>query len=73
MNDTSIAALQRAIDHFGGAAPMAQKAGISKAAIYFWLAGRPVSPSFAVKIEQATGGAVTRAELRPDLFGELTG
>lgn len=50
---------------------MAQQTGISKAAIYFWLAGRPVSPIFAVKIEQATGGAVTRAELRPDLFGEV--
>lgn len=66
-----ISALQKAVDHFGGAPQMAQQTGISKAAIYFWLAGRPVSPPFAVKIEQATGGAVTRADLRPDLFGEV--
>lgn len=47
---------------------MVEQTGISKAAIYFWLAGRPVSAEYAVKIEQATGGTVSRAELRPDLF-----
>lgn len=27
------------------------------------------SPAFAIAIERETGGAVTRAEIRPDIFG----
>lgn len=30
---------------------------------------RQASPVLAFKIEQATNGAVTRADLRPDIFG----
>lgn len=32
--------------------------------------GRKASPKLALAIEEATGGKVTRAELRPDLWGE---
>lgn len=31
---------------------------------------RRVPSEWAVKIEQATGGLVTRAEIRPDIFGD---
>jgi DNA-binding transcriptional regulator YdaS (Cro superfamily) len=48
---------------------MAQYLGIT--ATYMSLlihAQRRPSPQMAVKIEQATQGLVTRAELRPDIF-----
>ena len=35
-----------------------------------WRGKRP-SAELAAKIEQATAGQITRAALRPDLFGEL--
>lgn len=31
--------------------------------------GRPVPTDICPKIEQATGGEITRHELRPDIFG----
>jgi DNA-binding transcriptional regulator YdaS (Cro superfamily) len=31
---------------------------------------RQASPALAIKIETATNGAVTRADLRPDLWGD---
>ena len=31
---------------------------------------RDASPQLAIRVERATGGAVTRQELRPDIFGE---
>lgn len=38
-----------------------------------WELGTTVIPAErCVQIEQVTHGAVTRKELRPDLFGELT-
>jgi hypothetical protein len=32
---------------------------------------RRVSPQNAIRIERATNGLVTRAELRPDIFGPI--
>lgn len=32
--------------------------------------GRQSSPKLAARIEEATGGKVTRADLRPDIFGD---
>lgn len=51
---------------------MVEATGLSKAAIYFWLGGRKVSAECAARIEEATEGAVTLRELRPDLFGDPT-
>ncbi len=31
---------------------------------------RQASPKFAIRIEEATDGKVTRADLRPDIFGK---
>lgn len=46
--------------------------------IYLWqLAtkwrGRKPSPDFAMRIEAATGGAVTKESLRPDIWGAQAG
>ena len=62
-------AIQKAVDHFGGVRPMAEKTGFSRAAIYFWLSGsQRISAEYACRLESASGGAVTREELRPDVF-----
>lgn len=43
---------------------------LSQPAIHKWLTGKgQPSPMTAVVIERATNGAVTRYELRPDVFG----
>ncbi|WP_366943404.1 YdaS family helix-turn-helix protein [Nevskia sp.] len=39
--------------------------------VYKWLQSGQVSAEVAAQIERATAGAVTRADLRPDLFGDL--
>jgi len=43
----------------------------SQGLVSHWIVGRvPVSPTMARDIERATGGKVTRQELRPDIFGK---
>lgn len=58
---------------------LAERIGVTQSAVSQWLqwldgglhdnASR-ITGERALEIEQATDGAVTRAELRPDLFGE---
>lgn len=44
--------------------------GVSQSLVTHWLNGRKaITAERALQIEQATGGAVKRAELRPDLWG----
>lgn len=45
----------------------ARSIGVSPSLLYQWLSGlRPVAAKHCVKIEQQTGGQVSRPELRPD-------
>ena len=45
--------------------------GVSQGLVSHWLAGRRrITAERAKQIEQATAGAVTRADLRPDLFAD---
>lgn len=51
---------------------LAAAIGVSKQMVSHWFTGlREVSPEMCVEIERVTGGEVTRAELRPDIFGPL--
>lgn len=59
------AALQRAIEHAGGAAKLARELGVTVQAVTQWKRA-PVRR--AIAIEQAVGGKVTRAELCPEIF-----
>ena len=68
--------LQKAIDHFsvngrGGQVRLAKALGVEPMAISQWKRRGTMPPERCVEIEVATGGAVTRLELRPDIFGEL--
>ena len=52
-------------------AELAGKLGITQSMVSQWLTGAVrITAERAVQIEQATLGEVTRAELRPDVFGE---
>lgn len=42
--------------------------GVVKSSIHRWEAGERMSAPNAVAIEKATGGAIHRSELRPDIF-----
>jgi DNA-binding transcriptional regulator YdaS (Cro superfamily) len=51
----------------GGPAAVARVCGITSQAVSQW---RRVPPQHCIAIERATSGAVTRSELRPDLWPE---
>lgn len=55
-----------------GAADLARHVGASPALVYQWRTGRrPVPVKWCAAIEKATGGAVTRQDLRPDDYWEI--
>lgn len=60
----------RACELAGNPARLADTIGVSRQAVIQWVHGeRRVPPGRCIAIEQATGGVVTRYELRPDVFG----
>lgn len=68
-------ALQRAVDLAGGQTPLAEKLSelmdrpIRQAHVWNWLhRDRRIPGEVCIPIERATGGRVTRSELRPDLY-----
>lgn len=61
--------LRRAIDLVGGQPELARATNSKQQNVWFWLnkSGR-VPAEFVLPIEQATGGEVTRSQLRPDIY-----
>lgn len=60
-----------ALSH-GGFPRVAEKLGFNAEFLRQVAKGRRrVSPQNAIRIERATQGAVTRADLRPDIFGPV--
>ena len=56
----------------GSQTKLARKVGITKTWMTLIANGHQApSPELAVLIHQVTNGAVSREELRPDIFGEL--
>lgn len=61
--------LQRAVDLAGGKRKqLAEKLGCSPMTVTHWF-NRGLPAERAKEIEEAFNGAITRQELRPDLFG----
>jgi DNA-binding transcriptional regulator YdaS (Cro superfamily) len=50
----------------------AKAVGVTQSMVAQWVAGARITAERAVMIERATNGAITRGELRPDLFGNET-
>jgi DNA-binding transcriptional regulator YdaS (Cro superfamily) len=63
--------IARAIAKCGSQVALAQAIGVHPSFISQWLIGsRPVPAGRCRAIELATGGVITAAELRPDIFGD---
>ena len=65
MNNT---ALSKAFTLFGSQAKLARALNIAPMAVSKWKTNG-VPPERALEIERLTSGAITRQDLRPDLFG----
>lgn len=62
--------IDQAIAKCGGITELARR--INRSPCFVWqmkTGSRPVPPKLVLPIEDATAGAVTRYELRPDIFG----
>lgn len=67
----SIAALKQAIEVAGTQQKLAALIGKQQGHVAKWLhRDRKVPAEMCLPIERATGGKVTRYDLRPDIFGE---
>jgi DNA-binding transcriptional regulator YdaS (Cro superfamily) len=54
----------------GGQSALAEALGVTPSAVNQWVKGnRPIPAERCIPIEVATGGKVTRYDLRPDVFG----
>jgi len=62
-------ALGRAISILGSKAALARKVGVTRAAVQKWRRFDRIPATRVLAIERATVGRVTRADLRPDLYG----
>lgn len=58
--------IDRAILSAGGVGKLAQAIGVVQSAVSNWRARGSIPPEHCASVEQATGGAVTRRDLRPD-------
>lgn len=61
--------LDRAIDKAGGVSKLADAIGLKPNVVSNWRLRKQVPAERCVAIEDATGGQVTRHDLRPDVFG----
>jgi len=63
--------IKRAIKKVGSQKKLAEAIGLSQQGVSYLLnSSSRVSAEVAIKIERATAGEISRAELRPDLFSE---
>lgn len=60
--------LQRAVEIAGSQAALAERIGKQQQHVQYWLKVGKVPGEHVIPIEQAVAGAVTRHELRPDLY-----
>jgi len=58
--------LSKAIEIIGSQRELAQVCGVVQTAVAAWLKRQSVPPEYCALIEKATGGIVTRRELRPN-------
>ena len=62
--------LDRAIETLGGVGKLADAIGLRQNVVSNWRQRARVPANQCLAIETATGGAVTRHDLRPDVFGQ---
>lgn len=66
----STEALSRAVEHVGSQKALADKLGVTQSVVWYWLekAKRGCPAEYVLNIERITDGAVSRHDLRPDLW-----
>jgi DNA-binding transcriptional regulator YdaS (Cro superfamily) len=61
--------IKKSCDIVGGQSRLAEELGVTPGFVYQLVKGiKPLPARLALPIERATGGAVTRYELRPDIY-----
>lgn len=71
MSTTGIAALRRAKEILGTEVAVAKIVGVDQPTVNYALRKRKAVPAeWCLKLEEATGGKITRHDLRPDLYPE---
>lgn len=61
-----------AVRLFGSQTEFAKIVGVKQPSVFSWMSGKTKpSAKNAIQIEKATNGALTRAEIRPDIFGSV--
>lgn len=69
MTRTPYKSLKLAIEMRGGQAALARDLGVVASHVRYYLRTRkPVPPLWAQKIESVTGGAISKSELRKDIW-----
>lgn len=64
--------IREAIDAAGGPPAVAALLGVSVQAVYFWRSGkRRLPPEHCAALEAASGGRVTRRDLRPSDWSRI--
>ena len=65
----TVQALKRAIEKAGGQSALARACGVKQGHVWHWLnKSLRVPAEHVLAVEAATGGSVTRHDLRPDIF-----
>lgn len=64
----SVEALERAAKECGGVTALVDAIGIARRTYYYWRDGTDIPAIMAVTIEDVTDGAVSKSDLRPDIF-----
>nr|VFK18186.1 MAG: DNA-binding transcriptional regulator Cro [Candidatus Kentron sp. LPFa] len=70
--DTNIDLVGRIINEAGGGPALAKAVGLKSASIYKWRRSRGIPCKYAIAIEKATNGAVSRFEICTELVEILT-
>lgn len=64
-------AVTYAVNRVGGQQALGKLIGVSQPSIHCWISGEfIISGEYAIPVEKATDGKVTRHQLRPDLYPE---
>ena len=66
-------ALKRAVAIAGSQSALADLIGTTQSQVWYWLSRARKAPpgEYVLRIETATGGKITRHDLRPDLYPEV--
>ena len=65
-------ALEKAISIVGSQNKLAAAVGVRQSTLNYWVTQGRVPPEKCALIEEATGGEVTRVQLRPEIYGSMT-